>query len=58
MRVLNQGMNPLDAIHQGFVPGLGLGARQMLGSNTKRSEAEKLASGIEYIELTKHQGFQ
>jgi uncharacterized 2Fe-2S/4Fe-4S cluster protein (DUF4445 family) len=62
-------LDPRSAIRIGLFPAIhmnriqqvgnaaGLGARQMLASSTKRSEAEKLAAKIEYIELTNHPGF-
>jgi uncharacterized 2Fe-2S/4Fe-4S cluster protein (DUF4445 family) len=62
-------LDPLSAMRIGLFPAMplerirqvgnaaGLGARQMLASATKRSEAERLASRIEYIELTNHPAF-
>lgn len=62
-------LHPRSAIRVGLFPAIpedrirqvgnaaGLGARQMLASNAKRSAAEQLAAGIEYIELTNHPGF-
>jgi len=62
-------LDPCSAIRIGLFPAIppdrirqvgnaaGLGARQMLASSAKRSEAEKLAARIEYIELTNHPNF-
>ena len=62
-------LDPCSAIRIGLFPPIplgciqqvgsaaGLGARQILASAAKRSEAEELASSIRYLELTSHPGF-